>query len=429
MKEPSRRVVGRRRIAVGAALLVLLAALVFAGAALTFVGAAPVLANTDPLPSPTPSPSPSATPVIACAINDATAVYGQDLTVHGTVTPAPAAGQEVDIVAAGAVVKTAATDAAGLFSAQFVARGGGAVVAQMTAAPGPISSAPITLVVCPRVVSLKVAKAYPFLPTNCTLHLAPHNYKGFVSVRVVHRGRLVATLKRRCKNGAVKLAVPTPGIGSFSLAFVTQPVASMGLSAAKTHVTFKVSWQNVAVGSKGPYARGLLLRLAALKIHIPGLAWSISSDAGDAIVAFQKAYRLPRTYVVNYDDWCKLDSATVIKPHSKAKGTHIEIEKGRQILMVVHDGKLVGLIAVSTGRTGNTPVGKFKIYNKSPATTSAYGSGLLWRTMGFYGNFAIHGYVPVPPYPASHGCVREPWWAANWTYTHSFVGEGVFIYY
>ena len=74
MKEPSRRIVGRRRIAVGGALLVLLAALAFAGAALTPVGAAPVLASTDPLPSPTPSPSPSATPVITCAINDATAV-------------------------------------------------------------------------------------------------------------------------------------------------------------------------------------------------------------------------------------------------------------------------------------------------------------------------------------------------------------------
>ena len=428
MKEPSRRIAGRRRIAVGGALFILLAVLVFAGTALTSVGTAPVLASTDPLPSPSPSPSPSAAPVVTCEISDATAVYGQDLTVHGAVTPAPAAGQEIDITVAGAVVKTIATDAAGLFSAQFTARRGGAVVAQMIASPDPISSAPITLVVCPRVVSLKVAKAYPFLLTNCMLRLAPHSYKGFVNVRVVHRGRLVATLKGRCKNGAVKFALPTPGIGSFSLAFSTQPVASLGLAGAKTHATLKVSWQKVAVGSKGPYARGLLLRLAALKIHIPGLAWSISSDAGDAIVAFQKAYRLPRTYVVNYDDWCKLDSATVLKPHSKAKGTHIEIEKGRQILMVAHDGKLVGLIAVSTGRTGNTPVGKFRIHGKSPASSSSYGPGVLWRCMGFYGNFAIHGYVPVPPYPASHGCVREPVWAANWTYTRSFVGEDVFIY-
>jgi lipoprotein-anchoring transpeptidase ErfK/SrfK len=30
----------------------------------------------------------------------------------------------------------------------------------------------------------------------------------------------------------------------------------------------------------------------------------------------------------------------------------------------------------------------------------------------FIGAFAIHGYVVVPPYPASHGCVRVPMWVA-----------------
>ena len=48
--------------------------------------------------------------------------------------------------------------------------------------------------------------------------------------------------------------------------------------------------------------------------------------------------------------------------------------------------------------------------------------------MDFYRNFAMHGYPEVPPYPASHGCVREPVWVADWTYRHSFVGETVYIY-
>jgi len=367
--------------------------------------------------------------VVTCQIDVAEAAYGQNVTAHGAVDPAPTAGQEVEIVVAGTVVKTAVTDAVGLYSAQFVAHRGGAVVARLIADPQPISSASVALVVRPKVVSLKVAKAYPFLPTRCTLRLAPLNYKGIVVVRVIHQGRLVATLHKRCKNGVASILLPTPGIGSFTLKFTTQPVTKLGLAGAKAHGTFKVSWRKVAVGSSGPYARGLLLRLAALKIRIPSFAASISSDAGDAIVAFQKAYRLPRTYVVDHDDWRKLDSAVILKPRLHAAGTRIEIDKGRQILMVVHGGKLVGLIAVSTGKTNNTPEGKFKIRSKSPVTTSGYGPGLLWRTMGFYGNFAIHGYVPVPPYPASHGCVREPWWVANWTYTHSFVGESVFIYH
>ena len=49
--------------------------------------------------------------------------------------------------------------------------------------------------------------------------------------------------------------------------------------------------------------------------------------------------------------------------------------------------------------------------------------------MGFIGNFAIHGYAPVPPYPASHGCIREPIWACYWVFDHSFVREALYVYH
>ncbi len=49
--------------------------------------------------------------------------------------------------------------------------------------------------------------------------------------------------------------------------------------------------------------------------------------------------------------------------------------------------------------------------------------------MTFVGNsFAIHGWVSVPPYPASHGCVRIPIWTADWLYNQSPVGETVYVY-
>ena len=48
--------------------------------------------------------------------------------------------------------------------------------------------------------------------------------------------------------------------------------------------------------------------------------------------------------------------------------------------------------------------------------------------MTFHGGFAIHGFSPVPAYPASHGCVREPIWAADWTYEQTPVGTPVDVY-
>ena len=59
-------------------------------------------------------------------------------------------------------------------------------------------------------------------------------------------------------------------------------------------------------------------------------------------MAFQKAYRLPRTYVFDGDDWRKLDTAKVIAPRSKTPTTHIEVDKTRQILMVVKNGSVYG---------------------------------------------------------------------------------------
>ena len=87
------------------------------------------------------------------------------------------------------------------------------------------------------------------------------------------------------------------------------------------------------------------------------------------------------------------------------------------------------ILPTSTGATGNTPEGHWKIRWKAPSTTTWLGSAILFRTMTFKGNeFAIHGFSPVPSYAASHGCARIPLWAADWLYRQSPVGEAVFVY-
>ena len=75
--------------------------------------------------------------------------------------------------------------------------------------------------------------------------------------------------------------------------------------------------------------------------------------------------------------------------------------------MVVRDGKTESVVSVSTGATGNTPEGAFRIRWKALATTTWLGPAILYRTMTFLGNeYAIHGFPSVPAYAASHGCVR-----------------------
>jgi hypothetical protein len=46
----------------------------------------------------------------------------------------------------------------------------------------------------------------------------------------------------------------------------------------------------------------------------------------------------------------------------------------------------------------------------------------------FLRGFAVHGYPEVPPWPASHGCVRVPMWVAVRLYGLIAWGSAVDIY-
>jgi lipoprotein-anchoring transpeptidase ErfK/SrfK len=46
----------------------------------------------------------------------------------------------------------------------------------------------------------------------------------------------------------------------------------------------------------------------------------------------------------------------------------------------------------------------------------------------FTGDHAIHGNPTVPPYPASHSCVRIPMWVAPLLYRTVPYGETVYVY-
>ena len=49
---------------------------------------------------------------------------------------------------------------------------------------------------------------------------------------------------------------------------------------------------------------------------------------------------------------------------------------------------------------------------------------LPWA-LPFVGGIAFHEFLVVPPYPASHGCVRQSYTVARWTYNFAGVGMPV----
>ena len=399
-------------------------ALVVVAAVCALALAAPAFGSS-PVPVAASSASPSSEPVaptLSAALSAASVVFGNTVTVSGTLEPA-AEGQEVTITLGGADAGMAVTDATGAYSLAFVPRRGGDVVASLSSDPA-VAAAPLSLAVKPK-LTLSHGTLVPFLRSRFVVKVAPAAYDGVIVLKVVHRRALVGTYRARVKDGRAVFQVPLRGVDGFTLTYVLP--ATGGLTGRTVQSKVSVRARTLSAGSSGPYVKGMLTALQRLRFRVPNVGSSFTAQVKDSVMAFQKAYRLPRTYVFNSECWRKLDGAKVIKPRYAKPSTHIEVDKARQILMIVKGGKPYGIICVSTGATGNTPEGTFRIQQKHPYTSSGFG-GTLVRTMGFLGDFAIHGWADVPPYPASHGCVREPIWACYWTYDNSWVGETVYIY-
>jgi hypothetical protein len=92
--------------------------------------------------------------------------------------------------------------------------------------------------------------------------------------------------------------------------------------------------------------------------------------------------------------------------------------------LAVRNGVVTAAVHVSTGATGNTPVGRWRVYRKVPGW-----DWVLWYPMYFLRGFAIHGYPSVPAYPASHGCIRVPMWIAPRLYATNAWGAAVYVYW
>jgi lipoprotein-anchoring transpeptidase ErfK/SrfK len=101
-----------------------------------------------------------------------------------------------------------------------------------------------------------------------------------------------------------------------------------------------------------------------------------------------------------------------------------EVDKQRQLLFIVQEGKTVAVLNASTGDDREyeepdanspgviirgvalTPEGTFAIDRERPDGWWIGDLGQIYRPKYFIGGVAIHGSTSVPAYPASHGCVR-----------------------
>jgi hypothetical protein len=178
-------------------------------------------------------------------------------------------------------------------------------------------------------------------------------------------------------------------------------------------------------GAAGVFVRLLEHRLVYLGYRLDGIDQRFSVPTGDAVVAFHKVQGMTRVPSVSVATWRAL--AHPIRPHARLRtsGFHIEINQSKQVLLTIRDGEVERISHVSTGKP-STPTydGTFKIDRKVPGTYHG-----LYYPSYFDGNRAIHGWVEVPTYPASHGCVRFPFWNARWIFGQARLNTVVYIFH
>ena len=191
-------------------------------------------------------------------------------------------------------------------------------------------------------------------------------------------------------------------------------------------------------GDTGPYVKSVQQKLSDLGY------WNGTADGqyGDltsqAVMALQKAAGLGRDGV--FGPATRRALQTACGPQSRVGGTGVEIDKARQLLLVVRGGAVTMILNTSTGsgqhysHNGNdriavTPAGTYRMYrtvdhlDKGPL-------GDLWRPRYFNGGIAVHGAGIVPGYPASHGCARVSNPAMNMIWANGLmpVGGRVAVY-
>jgi peptidoglycan hydrolase-like protein with peptidoglycan-binding domain len=177
-------------------------------------------------------------------------------------------------------------------------------------------------------------------------------------------------------------------------------------------------------GSRGPAVKLLQDKLAALHYVVPR-SGVYDSGTGNAIMAWRKVAGYSRTFVATADVFAGLlKGRGVFKVRHPGDGHHVEARLGSQVLALIDNGKVQRIYHTSSGAPATPTVrGKFRVYLKTPGTNA---KGMVHSNY-FIRGYAIHGYASVPPYNASHGCLRVPVANARAIYDWLRIGDVVWV--
>jgi peptidoglycan hydrolase-like protein with peptidoglycan-binding domain len=226
-------------------------------------------------------------------------------------------------------------------------------------------------------------------------------------------------------------AAPTTTVAPTTAA----PTTTIPPTTTQPPVTLPAGPQNIeaiaaveplaAVGSgSGDATLRIQQRLQDLNFWVGALDGQYGLTTRQAVMAFQKYAGLETSGYVDEATAAALSGATEQARATADAGTLVEVDKTRQLLFFVVDGKTQWIFNTSTANglpyeeedqntpgeiqkgVAITPDGLHHVNRERPEGWWEGDLGQIYRPKYFVGGVAVHGSNSIPNYPASHGCVR-----------------------
>ncbi len=249
---------------------------------------------------------------------------------------------------------------------------------------------------------------------------------------------------RRWILGAGTLAVVgAAACGQAAVAGASQVTSAAHDGTTTAATAYKPPAKPLYVGQKGAAVRSVQRRLAQLHYYVGPIDGQYGQDTLEAAWAFREVQGLKmnaRTAAQPISRAFEHDLINPRQPYSrypKGGANRIEINQKIQVLVLYQHGKPGWILHASTGGgytypcpgdpsatcgPAITPNGKYTALSFAPGWVKVP-LGTMYNPIFFIGTaYAIHGDVPVPWYPASHGCVRIWMDAAPWLHKHVHIG-------
>jgi hypothetical protein len=187
---------------------------------------------------------------------------------------------------------------------------------------------------------------------------------------------------------------------------------------------FSLKFPDLDPGNSGP-AVDLFNELLRDEGYYDTDKHNYGSHTERAVMAFRKVNGMARNFQATPGIFKQLAEGKGGFDPRYTGGKHVEVDISKQVMALVDGGRARHVFHIATGAAATpSDQGAFTFYSKDPG----YNSIGMYYSVYYNRGEATHGYASVPPYPASHGCIRNPIPDSIFIYNWIDLGDKMYVY-